>query len=60
MRFCTQRGLVRLVPLGIRNEVTEVEGLKYEDAIRVLEELGLVATVSVDTNDVVRKQIPKI
>ena len=33
--------------------------LNYEDAIRVLEELGLVATVSGDTNDVVRKQIPR-
>ena len=48
-----------IVSLGIRIEVPEVEGLKYEDAIRVLEELGLVATVSGDTNDVVRKQIPR-
>ncbi len=48
-----------IVSLGIRIEVPEVEGLKYEDAIRVLEELGLVATVSGNTNDVVRKQIPR-
>ncbi len=48
-----------IVSLGIRIEVPEVEGLKYEDAIRVLEELGLVATVTGDTNDVVRKQIPR-
>ena len=48
-----------IVSLGIRIEVPEVEGLKYEDAIRVLEELGLVVTVSGDTNDVVRKQIPR-
>ena len=48
-----------IVSLGIRIEVPEVEGLKYGDAIRVLEELGLVATVSGDTNDVVRKQIPR-
>jgi len=48
-----------IISLGIRIEVPEVEGLKYEDAIRVLEELGLVATVSGDTNDVVRKQIPR-
>ena len=48
-----------IVSLGIRIEVPEVEGLNYEDAIRVLEELGLVATVSGDTNDVVRKQIPR-
>jgi serine/threonine protein kinase len=48
-----------IVSLGIRIEVPKVEGLKYEDAIRVLEELGLVATVSGDTNDVVRKQIPR-
>ena len=48
-----------VVSLGIRIEVPEVEGLKYEDAIKVLEELGLVATVNGDTNDVVRKQIPR-
>ena len=48
-----------IVSLGIRIELPEVEGLKYEDAIRVLEELGLVVTVSGDTNDVVRKQIPR-
>ena len=48
-----------VVSLGIRIEVPEVEGLKYEDAIKVLEELGLVVTVSGDTNDIVRKQIPR-
>ena len=48
-----------VVSLGIRIEVPEVEGLTYEDAIKVLEELGLVATVNGDTNDVVRKQIPR-
>ena len=48
-----------VVSLGIRIEVPEVEGLKYEDAIKVLEELGLVVTVNGDTNDVVRKQIPR-
>ena len=48
-----------VVSLGIKIEVPEVEGLGYEDAIRVLEELGLVATVSGDTNGIVRKQIPR-
>ena len=48
-----------VVSLGIRIEVPEVEGLTYEDAIKVLEELGLVVTVNGDTNDVVRKQIPR-
>ena len=48
-----------VVSLGIRIEVPEVEGLKYDDPIKVLEELGLVATVNGDTNDVVRKQIPR-
>ena len=48
-----------IVSLGIKIEVPEVEGLVYEDAINTLEELGLVATVSGDTNGVVRKQIPR-
>jgi|TARA_Y100000817_G_scaffold160229_1_gene125288 serine/threonine protein kinase len=48
-----------IVSLGIKIEVPEVEGLVYEDAISVLEELGLVPTVSGDTNGVVRKQIPR-
>ena len=48
-----------VVSLGIKIEVPEVEGLGYEDAISVLEELGLVAAVSGDTNRIVRKQIPR-
>ena len=48
-----------IISLGIKIEVPEVEGLGYEDAINILEELGLVATVSGDTNGVVRKQIPR-
>ena len=48
-----------IVSLGIKIEVPEVEGLGYEDAINLLEELGLVVTVSGDTNGVVRKQIPR-
>ena len=48
-----------IVSLGIKIEVPEVAGLGYEDAINILEELGLVATVSGDTNGVVRKQIPR-
>ena len=48
-----------VVSLGIKIEVPEVEGLGYEEALSVLEELGLVATVSGDTNGIVRKQIPR-
>ena len=48
-----------IVSLGIKIEVPEVEGLGYEDAISILEELGLVATVNGDTNGIVRKQIPR-
>ena len=48
-----------IVSLGIKIEVPEVEGLRYEDAINILEELGLVVAVSGDTNGVVRKQIPR-
>ena len=48
-----------IVSLGIKIEVPEVEGLNYEDAIKVLEELNLVVTVNGETNGVVRKQIPR-
>ena len=48
-----------IVSLGIKIEVPEVEGLGYEDAINILEELGLVVTISGDTNGIVRKQIPR-
>ena len=45
--------------LGIKIEVPEVEGLNYQAAINALEEAGLVATVSGDTNGLVRKQLPR-
>ena len=45
--------------LGIKIEVPEVEGLNYQAAIDALEEAGLVATVSGDTNGLVRKQLPR-
>ncbi len=48
-----------IVSLGIKIEVPEVEGLNYQAAIDVLEEAGLVATVSGDTNGLVRKQLPR-
>ena len=48
-----------VVSLGIRIEIPEVEGLTYEEAIQILDELGLVATVSGDTSKRVRKQIPR-
>ena len=48
-----------IVSLGIKIEVPEVEGLNYEDAIKILEELNLVVTVNGDTSGVVRKQIPR-
>ena len=48
-----------IVSLGIKIEIPEVEGLNYEDAIKILEELNLVVTVNGDTNGVVRKQIPR-
>ena len=47
-----------VVSLGIRIEMPEVDGLSYEDAINILEELNLIATVVGDTNGKVRKQIP--
>ena len=48
-----------IVSLGIKIEVPEVEGLTYQDAIDKLEEAGLVATISGDTNGVVKKQLPR-
>ena len=48
-----------IVSLGIKIEVPEVEGLTYQDAIDKLEEAGLVATISGNTNGVVRKQLPR-
>ena len=48
-----------IVSLGIKIEVPEVEGLTYQDAIDKLEEVGLVANVSGDTNGIVRKQLPR-
>ncbi len=48
-----------IISLGIKIEVPEVEGLSYQDAIDKLEEAGLLATVSGDTNGVVRKQLPR-
>ena len=48
-----------VVSLGIRIEMPEVDGLSYEDAINILEELNLVASVIGDTGGKVRKQIPR-
>ena len=48
-----------VVSLGIRIQVPEVEGLSYQDALDKLEESGLVATITGDTNGVVRKQLPR-
>ncbi len=48
-----------IVSLGIKIEVPEVEGLNYQAAIDALEEAGLVAIISGDTNGLVRKQIPR-
>ena len=42
------------IELGDESELSN-----QEDAINILEELGLVATVTGDTNGVVRKQIPR-
>ena len=47
------------VSLGIKIEVPEVEGLNYQAAIDALEEAGLVAIISGDTNGLVRKQMPR-
>ncbi|MDC3103189.1 protein kinase [Acidimicrobiaceae bacterium] len=48
-----------IVSLGIKIEVPEVEGLDYQAAIDALEEAGLVAIISGDTNGLVRKQLPR-
>ncbi len=48
-----------IVSLGIKIEVPEVEGLNYQAAVDAIEEAGLVATVSGDTNGLVRKQLPR-
>tara|TARA_A100001015_G_scaffold236412_1_gene268563 strand:+ start:1424 stop:3193 length:1770 start_codon:yes stop_codon:yes gene_type:complete len=48
-----------VVSLGIRIEMPEVDGLSYEDAINILEELNLVPTIIGDTNGRVRQQIPR-
>ena len=48
-----------VVSLGIRIEMPEVDGLSYEDAIKILEELNLVPTIIGDTNGRVRQQIPR-
>ena len=48
-----------IVSLGIKIEVPEVEGLDYQAAIDALEEAGLVAIISGDTNGLVRKQMPR-
>jgi serine/threonine protein kinase len=48
-----------VVSLGIIIEMPEVDGLTYEDAINILEELNLIATVVGDSNGRVRKQIPR-
>ena len=48
-----------IVSLGIRIEVPEVEGLTYQEALKILEEVGLLAAVSGDTNGRIVKQIPR-
>ena len=48
-----------VVSLGIRIEMPEVDGLSYEDAINILEELNLIPTIIGDTNGKVRQQIPR-
>ena len=48
-----------VVSLGIRIEVPEVDGMSYEEALSVLEELNRGVTVSGDTSKTVRKQIPR-
>ena len=44
-----------VVSLGIRIEMPEVDGLSYEDAINILEELNLIPTIIGDTNGKVSK-----
>ena len=48
-----------IVSFGIRIEVPEVEGLAMKMQSIFLKNLTLVATVSGDTNGIVRKQIPR-
>ena len=49
-----------IVSLGILIEMPEVDGLSYDEAINILEELNLVATVvGGDTSGKVRQQIPR-
>ena len=48
-----------VVSLGIRIEMPEVDGLSYEEAISILEELDLIPTVVGDTSGKVRMQIPR-
>ena len=48
-----------IVSLGIKIEVPEVDGLTYQEALKILEEAGLLATVSGDTNGRIVKQIPR-
>jgi len=48
-----------VVSLGIRIEMPEVDGLSYEEAISILEELNLIPTVVGDTSGKVRMQIPR-
>ena len=48
-----------VVSLGIRIEMPEVNGLSYEEAISILEELDLIPTVVGDTSGKVRMQIPR-
>ncbi len=47
-----------IVSLGIKIEVPEVEGLGYEAALDILEEAGLVAAVSGDTNGKIQRVAP--
>ena len=48
-----------IVSLGIKIVMPEVDGLNYEDAINILEELNLIPTIVGDTNGKVRQQIPR-
>ena len=48
-----------VVSLGIRIEMPEVDGLSYEEAISILEELDLIPTIVGDTSGKVRMQIPR-
>ncbi len=48
-----------IVSLGIKIEVPEVEGLSYQEALDVLEEAGLLATIKGDSNGRIVKQIPR-